>query len=178
VLFEYRDLGQPALKGFATPVHVRQVTGASKVENRFEARRADVASALLGRDEELELLLRRWEEAKRGERRVVLLTGEAGIGKSRLTRALQDRLSGEPYTPLIYHCSPYHQDSALYPIIGQLLRAAAIDRGDTAETKIDKLKALLAESSENLADDLPLFTASSRSPATTAIRCRTSVLCV
>ena len=98
VLFEYRDLGQHALKGFARPVHVRQVTGASKVENRFEARRADVASPLLGRDEELELLLRRWEQAKRGEGRVVLLTGEAGIGKSRLTRALQERLAGEPHT--------------------------------------------------------------------------------
>ena len=113
-------------------MHVRQVTGASKVENRFEARRADVASPLLGRDEELELLLRRWEQAKRGEGRVVLLTGEAGIGKSRLTRALQERLRAEPHTSLTYHCSPYHQDSALYPVIAQLTRAAGIERDDSA----------------------------------------------
>ena len=94
-LFEYRDLGQ-ALRSRALPsgVHVRQVLGASKVENRFEARHQSGTSPLLGREEELDLLLRRWEQAKRGEGRVVLVTGEPGIGKSRLTRALQERLRG------------------------------------------------------------------------------------
>lgn len=159
VLFEYRDLGAHALKGFTRPVHVRHVTGASRVENRFEARRAEVASPLLGRDEELELLLRRWEQAKRGEGRVVLLTGEAGIGKSRLTRALQDRLAAEPHTVMLYHCSPYHQDSALHPVIGQILRAAGIERDDPAESKLDKLAALLGQSSDNLAEDVSLFAA-------------------
>jgi class 3 adenylate cyclase/predicted ATPase len=158
VLFEYRDLGVHSLKGFAKPVHVRQVTGASKVENRFEARRG-IASPLLGRDEELDLLLRRWEQAKRGEGRVVMLIGEAGIGKSRLTRALQGRLTAEPHTPLIYQCSPYHQDSALYPIIGKLLRAASVEHDDTAERKLDKLEALLAPLSESLAEDMPLLAA-------------------
>ena len=158
VLFEYRDLGRHELKGFAKPMHVHQVMRASKVENRFEARRADVASPLLGRDEELELLLRRWEQAKRGEGRVVLLTGEAGIGKSRLTRALQERLRAEAHTSLTYHCSPYHQDSAFYPVIAQLTRAAGIERDDT-EARLRKLETLLAQSSANLADDVPLFAA-------------------
>jgi class 3 adenylate cyclase len=87
-LFDYHDLGRQTLKGFAHPVHVRQVVGASRVENRFEARRAALTTPLLGRDEELDLLARRWQQAKAGEGRVVLITGEPGIGKSRLTRAL------------------------------------------------------------------------------------------
>jgi class 3 adenylate cyclase/tetratricopeptide (TPR) repeat protein len=159
VMFEYRDLGAHALKGFAKPIHVRQVIGGSKVENRFEARRAEVTSPLLGRDEELELLLRRWEQAKRGEGRVVVLSGEAGIGKSRLTRALHSRLTEERPTFLMFHCSPYHQESALYPVIGQLLRAAAIERDDPTHVKFTKLEALLGQSSDDLAEDLPLFAA-------------------
>jgi len=158
-LFEYRDLNEHVLKGFPRPVHVRQVTCASRVENRFEARRADITSPLLGRDEELELLLRRWEQAKGGDGRVVVLTGEAGIGKSRLTRALQERLRAEAHTALNYHCSPYYQDSALYPIISQLTRGAGIERGDTAEARIEKVEALLAKSNVNVAADMPLFAA-------------------
>jgi len=158
-LFEYRDLGSQTLKGFGGRLHVRQVIGPSQIENRFEARRAAMGSRLLGRDEELDLLWRRWEQAKRGEGRVVLVTGEPGIGKSRLTRALQERLRSEPYTQLLYHCSPYHQDSALYPIIGQLIRAAGIERDDAPETKLDRLEVLLRQSSENPAEDMPLFAA-------------------
>jgi class 3 adenylate cyclase/predicted ATPase len=157
-LFEYRDLGAQTLKGFGEPLHVRQVIRPSQIENRFEVRRAATGSRLLGRDEELDLLWRRWEQAKRGEGRVVLVTGEPGIGKSRLTRALQERLTSEPYTQLLYHCSPYHQDSALYPIIGQLIRAAGIERDDAPETKLDKLEVLLRHS-ENPAEAMPLFAA-------------------
>jgi class 3 adenylate cyclase/tetratricopeptide (TPR) repeat protein len=158
-LFEYRDLGPQMLKGFGEPLHVRQVIRASKIENRFEVRRAALGSPLLGRDEELDLLWRRWEQAKRGEGQVVLLTGEPGIGKSRLTRALQERLRSEPYRQLTYHCSPYHQDSALYPIIGWLVRAASIERDHNTKTRLDKLEDLLEQSSENLAEDMPLFAA-------------------
>jgi class 3 adenylate cyclase len=158
-LFDYRDLGRHTLKGFAEPVHVRQVLGVSKVESRFEAQHPSGTSPLLGREEELELLFRRWQEAKRGEGRIVLVTGEPGIGKSRLTRALQERLSSEPYTQLLYHCSPYHQDSALYPIIGQLIRAAGIERDDVPHTKLNKLEVLMRQSSENPAEDMPLFAA-------------------
>ena len=158
-LFEYHDLGQQTLKGFPKPLHVRQVVGPSELENRFEALHPSGSSPLVGREEELELLLRRWGQAKQSEGRVVLLSGEAGIGKSMLARALQERLAEEANTPLIYHCSPYHQDSALYPIIRQLLRAANIERDESAEAKLHKLKNLLAETSENLSDEVTLFAA-------------------
>jgi class 3 adenylate cyclase/energy-coupling factor transporter ATP-binding protein EcfA2 len=158
-LFEYRDLGHQCLKGFAEPIRVRQVLGPSNVESRYEALHQSGASLLLGREEELDLLLRRWEQAKRGEGHVVLLTGESGIGKSRLTRALQERFRTEPHTPLLYYCSPYHQDSALHPVIRQLLRATGIGRDDTAELRLNKLEALLAQSGEMRADDLSLFAA-------------------
>jgi class 3 adenylate cyclase len=158
-LFDYRDLGRHMLKGFSEPVHVRQVLGVSKVESRFEAQHQSGTSPLLGRQEELELLLRRWEQAKCGEGRVVLLTGEPGIGKSRIARALRDQLSSDPHTSLSYFCSPYHQDSALYPNISQLNRAAGIERDDSAVAKLDKLQSLLAQSSLNLAQDMPLFAA-------------------
>jgi class 3 adenylate cyclase len=147
-LFDYRDLGRHSLKGFAEPVHVRQVLGVSQVESRFEAQHPSGTSPLLGREEELDLLLRRWGQVKRGEGRVVLLTGEAGIGKSRLTRALQERLITEPHTRMICHCSPYHQDSAFHPVIGQLERAAGFERADGPEAKREKLAAMLTASAE------------------------------
>jgi len=158
-LFEYRDLGPHAIKGFTKPVHVRQVLGASKLDDRFEAMHQSGTSPLLGREEELDLLMRRWEQIKHGDGRVVLLMGEPGIGKSRLARALGERVRSEPHMPLIYHCSPYHKDSALHPVISQLLRAASIERDDSAEAKLDKLETLLAQSSENPVGDMPLFAA-------------------
>jgi len=157
-LFEYRDLGAVELKQIPGPVEVAEVLRESVIASRFEALRSGRAE-LVGRGDELDLLLRRWQQAKTGDGCVVLLTGEAGIGKSRLTRALQERLAEEPHTPLIYQCSPYHQDSALHPIIGQLLRAADFERDESAETKLDKLEALLTQPSQNLAEDIPLFAA-------------------
>jgi predicted ATPase len=140
-------------------VHVRQVLGPSKVESRFEAQHQAGTSPLLGREEELELLLRRWEEAKRGDGRVVLVTGEPGIGKSRIARALRDQLSSDPHTSLSYFCSPHHQSSAFYPHTMQLMRAASIERDDGAEVRLDKLQSLLAQSSGNLDQDMPLISA-------------------
>ena len=117
------------------------------MESRFEALHATGLTALVGREEELELLLRRWSKAKTGEGQVVLLSGEAGIGKSRLTAALLERLASEPHTRLRYFCSPQHTDSALYPIIGQMERAAGFTHDDTPQAKLDKLDALLAQTS-------------------------------
>ena len=114
-LFELEDLGAKDLKGIAEPVRTWAALRASSVESRFEALHATGLTALVGREEELELLLRRWSKAKTGEGQVVLLSGEAGIGKSRLTAALLERLAGEPHTRLRYFCSPQHTDSALYP---------------------------------------------------------------
>jgi tRNA A37 threonylcarbamoyladenosine biosynthesis protein TsaE len=124
----------------------------SAVESRFEALHGGGLTALVGREEELELLLRRWSGAKTGEGQVVLLSGEAGIGKSRLTAALLERIATEPHTRLRYFCSPQHTASALYPIIIQMERAARLAHGDTAQVKLDKLDALLAQTSTSSQD--------------------------
>jgi AAA ATPase domain len=156
-LFEYRDLGRHALKGFVESLHVRQVLGLSGVESRFDAQHQSGTAPLLGRDEEIELLNRRWQQALRGEGRVVMMSGEPGIGKSRLLRALRDILNSEVHTPLSYFCASTFQDSALYPFIGQLSRAADIERSDSNEQKLGKLEAMLASSSGNIADAMPLL---------------------
>jgi predicted ATPase len=116
----------------------------------------DGLTELVGREEELELLLRRWSRAKTGEGQVALLSGEAGIGKSRLTAALLERIATERHTRLRYFCSPQHTDSALYPIISQMERAARLAHGDTAQVKLDKLDALLAQTSTS-SHDVSLF---------------------
>jgi predicted ATPase len=133
-------------------VRVFAALRASSVEGRFEAMHPGVLTALVGREEELELLMRRWAKAKTGEGQVVLLSGEAGIGKSRLAAALMEEIAAEPHTRLRYFCSPQHTDSALYPIIGQFERAARFAHGDTPQTKLDKLDALLAQTSPSRQD--------------------------
>ena len=151
-LFELEDLGAQDLKGIAGPVRAWAVLRASSAEGRFEAMHASRLTELVGREEELEMLLRRWSKAKTGEGQVVLLSGEAGIGKSRLTAALLERLADEPHTRLRYFCSPQHTDSAFYPIIGQMERAAALSRNDSLQAKLDKLDAMLAQSSTSAQD--------------------------
>jgi class 3 adenylate cyclase len=123
-LFEYRDLGTAGLKGIAEPVPAWQVLRPSAIGSRFEALRGAALSPLVGRDEEIDLLLRRWARAREGDGQVVLISGEPGIGKSRLTAALAERLHGQPHLCLRYFCSPYHQDSALHPFIDELGRAS------------------------------------------------------
>jgi len=146
-LFELQDLGPRDLKGIAGPARVWAALRASSAESRFEALHTTGLTALVGREEETELLLRRWSRAKTGEGQVVLLSGEAGIGKSRLTAALLERLAPEPHTRLRYFCSPQHADSALYPVIGQMERAAGLAHDDKPRARLDKLDALLAQTS-------------------------------
>jgi class 3 adenylate cyclase/predicted ATPase len=145
-LFELEDLGARVLKGIALPVRAWAALRPSSVEGRFDALHTTGLTALVGREEELELLLRRWSRAKSGEGQVVLLSGEAGIGKSRLTAALLEAVAPEPHTRLRYFCSPQHTDSAFYPIISQLERVAGLAHDDDAQAKLDKLDAVLAQS--------------------------------
>ena len=151
-LFELEELRAKDLKGIAAPVRTWAALRASSMASRFEALHMTGLTALVGRDEELEFLLRRWSRAKAGEGQVVLLSGEAGIGKSRLTAALLDAIASEPHIRLRYFCSPQHTDSALYPIIGQVERAAGFLHGDSAPQKLDKLDALLAQTSTSALD--------------------------
>jgi class 3 adenylate cyclase len=145
-LFELQDLGAQELKGMSGPVRAWAALRPTSVESRFEALHASGVTELVGREEELDLLLRRWSKAKSGEGQVVLLSGEPGIGKSRLTAALMERLAKEPYTPLRFFCSPQRTDSALFPIISQMERAAGFAHDDTPRARLDKLDALLAQS--------------------------------
>jgi class 3 adenylate cyclase/predicted ATPase len=154
--FHLDDLGTRSLKGIGGPVRVWAALRASSVEGRFEALHATDLTALVGREEETELLLRCWSKAKTGEGQVVLLTGEAGIGKSRLAVALVERLAGEQYTRLRYFCSPQHTNSALYPIIGQMEHAAGLAHDDTPQARLDKLNAVLEQTSTSI-EDAALF---------------------
>ena len=146
-LFEYRDLGAVEVKGIAEPVPAWQVLHPTEVASRFEALRGSVLSRLVGRDEEMDLLTQRWARAKSGEGQVVLVSGEPGLGKSRITVALEKLVQAEPYFRQRYFCSPYRQDSALYPLIDQMARAARFVTLDPPSSKLEKLEALLARDS-------------------------------
>ena len=151
-LFELENLGAQDLKGIAGPVRAWAALRSASVESRFDALHTSGLTDLVGREEELELLLRRWSKAKNGEGKVVLLSGEPGIGKSRLTAALLERVTSEPHTRLRYFCSPQHTDSAFYPIISQMERAAGFAHSDTGTVKLDKLDAVLALASTSKQD--------------------------
>jgi class 3 adenylate cyclase/predicted ATPase len=155
-LFELKDLGPMNLKGIAGPARAWAALRASSVESRFDALHTTSLTALVGREEESELLLRRWSRTKMGEGQVVLLSGEGGIGKSRLTAALLECLATEPHTRLRYFCSPQRADSAFHPIIGQLERAAGLAHDDKPQAKLDKLDAVLAQTSTST-EDAALF---------------------
>jgi predicted ATPase/class 3 adenylate cyclase len=164
-LFDLQELGPHSLKGFPTPVPTWRVIGASAAESRFDALRGASLTSLVGRQHEMGLLLKHWEAVKEGEGQVVLLAGEPGIGKSRLVRALRRRLDSEPHMTVSHHCSPYHQTSALHPVIVLLERAAGFAPGDPPETKLEKLEALLALSTDNVDGVAPLLAALLSVPA-------------
>ena len=158
-LFACEDLGTPPLKGVATPLRVYRVHGERASESRFEAVRPAGLTPLIGRDEELNLVLRRWAQATAGEGQVVLLTGEPGIGKSRLLEAVRAQAAAEPHARLQYQCSPYHTNSAFYPLMAQLARAAHFEPGDTPAQKLDKLESLLAQGTTRVVGVAPLVAA-------------------
>jgi TolB-like protein/class 3 adenylate cyclase/predicted ATPase len=167
-LFDCRELDAPSAPrgaapgagiagdGSTEPIRFWQVLGESTVESRFEALRGPALSPLVGREEEIDLLLRRWASAKTGHGQVVLVSGEPGIGKSRLAAALAERLGGEPHLHLRYFCSPYHQDSALFPFVDQLTQAAGFARDDLTAAKWEKLEAVLARTAPE-GDDVVLL---------------------
>ncbi len=157
--FDLADLGARELKGFAAPVRSWRVIGDRPAKSRFEAAHPTAVTQLISRQHELSLLLDRWTEAKAGEGQVVLLSGEPGIGKSRITQAFRERIAGEPHKRLRYQCSPYHTNSALYPVIGQLEFAAGLSIDDPPERKLEKLEALLAQAIGGVASVAPLMAA-------------------
>lgn len=156
-LFEIEDLGARSLKGFESAVHLFRVLGERDVETRFDAARGTTLSHFVGRIQELAFLLEKWELAKSGEGQVVVISGEAGIGKSRLVRALADRLGNEPHTVWRLQGSPYHSNSALFPVIQSMRRAVGLQADDTPAQRLDKLESLLKETSAHIAADAPIY---------------------
>jgi len=182
-LFELSDPGPQTLKGFADAQRVWQVLGVSRVTNRFRALRSRPAGSAptVGRDAEIELLMHHWNAAKAGHGRAVLISAEAGVGKSRLAETIRDRIRGEPHVALRYFCSAHHRESALYPVIGQLERAAGFDRSDDAATRIAKLGNMLAGTPSEaelplLAELLSLPGSGDRRPSLTPDQRKTKLL--
>ena len=155
--FRLRDLGLHKVKGIAEPIAAWAVDGMSASESRFEAVHAAGLADLVGREDEIDFLLKRQRLAWKGEGQIVLISGEPGIGKSRLAAALEERIADEPHTNLRYQCSPHHANSALYPFIAQLERAAGFKADDTSEQRLDKLEAVLAIAASRVQDTAPLF---------------------
>jgi predicted ATPase len=158
-LFEFRDLGPQHLKGFAAPVAAYAIAGERPSASRFEARRGEPLAAMVGRDNELTLLIETWRKVKSGEGQLTLITGDAGIGKSRLIRALQDTLAADLPTCMDYQCSPHHSDSALFPVIQHLARAAHFELAETPDARLDRLETLFKEFGARSARDMALIAA-------------------
>lgn len=157
--FELDDLGPHRLKGFSEDIRVWRVIGASAVESRFEAAHGAALTRLVGREHELGLLRERWDLAKAGEGQIVLLSGEAGIGKSRMLQDFRKKIGNDRRFNLYYQCSPHHSNSAFYPVIQRLQRAAGISNQDSSDAKLDKLEALLGRTDADINAIMPLFAA-------------------
>jgi class 3 adenylate cyclase/predicted ATPase len=155
-LFELTDLGPTRIKGFAEPIAAFVVQGEGSADGRFEALHGQRVTPLIGRENELAMLVERWSWAKDGDGQVVLIAGEAGIGKSRLLRALREKLAGEPHIAINHLCSSYHTNSALHPVVAQLERAAGFASNDEPGDRLAKLEALLSQGVEQLDEAAPL----------------------
>lgn len=158
-LFVLRELGMQHLKGIPEPTPAFAVLAERSLESRFAAKHQGEVTPIIGREQELALLEERWSQAKSGEGQVVLLSGEAGIGKSRLAEAVIDAANREPHFLLRYQCSPHHTDSALYPVIQQLARAAGVTESDSTGRRLDRIDALLARATDDRGEATPLIAA-------------------
>jgi tetratricopeptide (TPR) repeat protein len=158
-LFELCDMGPQHMKGLAEATPAFTVIAPRALESRFAARHTGGITPIVGRDRELALLIERWSKAKSGEGQIVLVTGEAGIGKSRLTEALVDAIRGEPHFLLRYQCSPYHSDSALYPVVQHIRQAAGLTESEDEGHRLDRLEAFLTVSKEKAVEVMPLIAA-------------------
>jgi tetratricopeptide (TPR) repeat protein len=155
--FECADLGAVALSGYCEPIRAWRVDRESPLQSRFEALHTPALTPTVGRTEEIELLVRRWSECKQGEARMVLLVGEAGIGKSRVIAELEQRLKGDDFVRLRYFCAPHREDSALYPVIRHLEHVAGFNRHDAPQAKLDKLRSLFGSATDRTEADLDLL---------------------
>jgi predicted ATPase/class 3 adenylate cyclase len=164
-LFEWEDLGRRALKGFPEPIQAWRALQAKQAETRFEARHGATLAPLVGREEEIDMLLRRWRSARSGEGQVVLLSGEAGVGKSRIAQELRERIADEPQVRVHYQCSPYFTQTALHPFIEQLSWAAGFARIDGPDQRMDKMEAMLRLAMDDIVGIAPLFAALFTIPA-------------
>ena len=157
--FTYDELGMNALKGVASPIQVYRILEESAAQSRLDVASVTGLTPLVGRDAEMALLLERWAQSRDGMGQVVLLSGEAGIGKSRLVEVLRERAYSEGATRIVFRCSPYHQNSALYPVIDHVQRFLHWHRDDTPEARLEKLEQVLQASRLPLAEVVPLFAA-------------------
>ena len=155
--FDFEDLDTHALKGIDEPVRVWRALRERDLHSRFDGARGASGTPLIGRQEELGLLMRSWESSKQGHGQAILIQGEAGIGKSRLLEALREQAAGDDYRWVAHRCSPYHVNSTLYPIIEHLKRALGWSAESSTEEKLDKLESALAGQSMPLAEVVPLY---------------------
>ncbi len=155
--FDCEALGEQRLKGVEKPFAVWRVVGEKRSKSRFETRHTGVFTPFVGREMELQTLFHGWSQAENGEGQVVLISGEAGIGKSRISEMIHQRLPSGEHLRLLYQCSPHHTNSALYPAIEQLSYAADLGADEAAEVKLDKLETLIAQASDDVSATAPLF---------------------
>jgi len=158
-LFLCDDLGPQTFKGISHPVAVYRVREASDARSRFEAKARHGLAALVGREEETALLVRRWQQAAEGDGQIVLISGEAGLGKSRIMQGLREHAGDEIRNRILYYCSPYHRDTPFHPVIEQVERGFRFDRRDSVEQKLDKIESVLAQVGLPVRTLAPLFAA-------------------
>ena len=157
--FTYQDLGPQILKGIPAPVRAWAVVGENAADSRFAARASKGVTPLVGRIDEIGMMQQRWARAVDGDGQVILLSAPAGMGKSRMTQAFRESLGEVAPTCIQFFCSPYHTNSPLYPFMRQLELAAGLERGNSADRKLDKLEGALAGPADAVAEAGPLLAA-------------------